>query len=117
MPLASSVASAALTTSGGTFFAQFVDGAGWKSRIILQNQSLRAAAFRLEFRDASGQRLDVTLSPGNARSWTYEGSIPARGTLFLESPGISPTLSAGYARLTTRLALPPTPARYAIPAS
>lgn len=93
-------ASAALTTTGGTFFAQFVDGAGWKSRIVLQNQATRAAAFRLEFRDAAGQRLDVTLSPGNARSWMYEGSIPARGTVFLDSPGTSPTLSAGYVRLS-----------------
>lgn len=99
--LAAFPASAALTTSGGTFFAQFVDGAGWKSRIILQNQNSQPAPFRLEFRDSSGQRLDVTLSPGNARSWTYEGTIPARGTTFLESPGTSQTLSAGYARLST----------------
>lgn len=98
--LAAASLPAALVTSGQSFFAQFADGAGWKSRMILQNQGVRAVPFRVEFRDSAGRRLDVSLN-GGARNWFYEGSIAAKGTIFLDSSGTGTTLNAGYVRLSS----------------
>jgi len=92
---------AAISTTGGAFFAQFVDGAGWKSKIILQNQSNRDVPFRLEFRDPAGARLDVTLLPGTSRFSVYEGTLKGLATVFLETPGTAATLSSGSARLSS----------------
>ncbi len=100
LALATADARAALTTTGGAFFAQFADGAGWKSRIILQNQGNQAAPFRAEFRDSAGRRLDVSLN-GGPRSWFSEGSIPSKGTAFLETAGTATTLNAGYVRVSS----------------
>ena len=92
-------AQAAVSNSGGGFFAQFVDGAGWKSRIVLRNLTNAAVPYRVEFRDANGATMDVQLADGR-RGWFVESTLPTRGSAFIETLGSAQSLLAGYARVS-----------------
>ena len=98
--LLSIAAQGAVSNSGGGFFAQFVDGAGWSSRIVLRNLRDVTVAYRVEFRDTAGQQMEIDLKDGR-RGWFIEGTLPVRGSVFLETPGTRSALLAGFARVST----------------
>jgi hypothetical protein len=75
---------------------QFADGGGWKSRLVLVNRSLNLTAITtLNFYGQNGQPLAFSIA-GAGIVTTLERSIPAGGSLVLETTGAQPTVQAGW---------------------
>jgi hypothetical protein len=78
---------------------QFVDGGGWQTTLVLANTTASAATASLTFYQEAGA------GGGATEAWTptfLEGSstqnlsLAAGATLFLHTPGTSPTLTQGW---------------------
>src|ERR1017187_5175288 len=82
---------------------QFVDGGGWQTTLVLANTTASAATASLTFYKETGA------GGGATEPWTptfLEGSstqslsLAAGATLFLHTPGTSPTLTQGWGQAT-----------------
>ncbi len=82
---------------------QIADGDGWTTRIMLVNMDSSPAPFTLHFYSDNGSDWNVPLK-GSATgpSPSFSGTIPVGGSLFLETEGTTPTLSQGWAHLSTQ---------------
>lgn len=96
--LASSLAHAD-TVPLSASISQIADGAGWKTTIILANTDTVPASFTLQFWQANGSPL--TLSIGGQGMQQVAGQIPVNGTTTIATDGSSSTLSTGWGQLVT----------------
>lgn len=87
----------AVTTQPKTFFAQIVDGGGWKTRFLLTNLDKAASSqVRLELFKSDGTAFNVL--PGNIGTLTT--TINPSGTVEITTIA-GASASVGWARLTT----------------
>jgi hypothetical protein len=84
-------------------FPHIADGGGYRTILLLTNQTSVAADATLSFFSSSGAPLTVTL--GSTTSSTFSIQIAARGSLKLETSGTSPNISSGWAKLTHSMAV------------
>jgi hypothetical protein len=86
-----------------SYIPQVVDGGVWKTTIVIANVTPSAASASLScFQETSAA--DGTTQPWNppfVESVTTQNmSLPAGGTIFLDTPGTSSTLSQGWCAVT-----------------
>jgi hypothetical protein len=77
-----------------------VDGAGWKTTIVLVNLGSAPAYYTLTFVSESGGFLNLPLAGEGVRGNTG-GSLEANGTALIETAGLSGRLQQGWAFLMT----------------
>ena len=92
-----------VTASAAAAISQIADGAGWKTTIILANTDVVPANFTLNFWQANGTGL--TLSIGGQGMQQVTGTIPVNGTVTIATDGSSPNLSTGWGQLVTSNAI------------
>ncbi len=80
-------------------FSQVVDGYIWHwiTTMTLVNLGTNPANFTLYFYDDNGLPLALTTNLGQAS--IYTGTIPAGGSMIIETPGTSPSLVQGWGLL------------------
>jgi hypothetical protein len=88
-----------VTISNLQSFSQIADGAGWRTTVILANADTVPANFTLNFWNADGSPLPLSI--GGQGMPTVTGTIPVNGTVTIASDGTSGTLSTGWGQLVT----------------
>jgi hypothetical protein len=86
-----------------TYIPQIVDGGVWKTTIVLANTTASAATARLACNQETGAANGATQpwNPTFVQSVdTQSLSLAPGGTIFLDTPGTSPTLSQGWCTVT-----------------
>jgi photosystem II stability/assembly factor-like uncharacterized protein len=81
------------------YFAQFADGGGYTSSLILLNTSTATETGTLQILDKDGLPLIVNQVGGTADS-SFNYSIPARGVFLLRTDGSPTQTKVGWVRLT-----------------
>jgi PLD-like domain/Lamin Tail Domain len=84
-------------------FPHIADGGGYRTILLLTNQTAVPSDATLSFFSSSGVPLTVTI--GSTTSSTFSLQIAARGSLKLETSGTSPSISTGWAKLTHSMAV------------
>lgn len=106
--LAASAAYAQQSTFAGQdgVISQIVDGDGWKMSILLNNIDATPGQYKLSFFSDSGLPLSLQTNFGTG-TFVY-GTIPARGSVTIETPGTNVALSQGWALMETIFVVPGT---------
>ncbi len=81
---------------------QVADGLGWMTRITLVNMGTTTATFDLYFYLDSGAPWAIQLSGSSTPSSVWSGTIPAGGSIFLETAGGGSSTTTGWAYLLTQ---------------
>lgn len=84
---------------GGGVIAQLVDGDGWKTIITLVNLNDSSVQYTVRFRGDNGSALSLTTTLGTGSS--FPGTLPPRGSAVIETAGLQPALSQGWAYVET----------------
>jgi hypothetical protein len=84
--------------------SQLVDGAGWKTSISLNNIDPTPGQYKLSFFSDSG--LPLSLQTNFGTGTFVNGTIPARGSVTIETAGTKATLSQGWAKMETIFLVP-----------
>jgi len=84
--------------------AQIADGDSWSTSIVLVNTDILDNPFTIRFYDAEGRALPVDLE-GTGPTVEHSGTIPRGGTYVIETNGVSPSLTQGWAEVTAGHAL------------
>ena len=89
------------TTNNGIGFAvpQFVSGGGWYTAIYLSNLTSAPAPVQVNFSDATGTPMVVTLT-GMAAASSQTLTIAPNSTVELQAPNTSTTLQQGWADIS-----------------
>jgi hypothetical protein len=76
-----------LDRSGGSpiVLAQFVDGSGWTTQVVLVNPGNTPIAGNIQFRDTTGQAATLTANSQTANTFSY--SIPSQSSFKLVTAG------------------------------
>jgi hypothetical protein len=109
LALVVSVASAQQTVTKGqsAVITQLVDGDGWQTWITLSNVDNAQAQFIVNFFKDDGTPLQLTTDQTVTGNGTFVvGIIPANGSVVVKTPGTSPTLTQGWAKLLTVFTVP-----------
>ncbi len=81
------------------YFAQFADGGGYTSSLILLNTSAGAESGSLQILDNNGE--PITVNPvGSTPASSFDYSIPAGGVFLLRTDGFAANTRVGWVRLT-----------------
>lgn len=88
-----------MLTNTPIYFAQFADGGGYTSSLILLNTSNATETGTLQMLDDSGAPLAVTQVGGTSSS-SFNYSIPSGGVFLLRTDGSPAEVKAGWVRLT-----------------
>jgi hypothetical protein len=104
--LAASVTYAQQSTFSGQsgVISQFVDGDGWQSSVQLNNIDAAPSKYLLSFFNEDGSPMSVQTNLGTG-TFIY-GTIPARGSVTIATPGTKVALSQGWALMQTIFAIP-----------
>jgi hypothetical protein len=81
-----------------------VDGDGWKTSISLNNIDAAPSQYKLSFFAENGTPLSLQTNFGTG-TFVY-GTIPARGTVVVETAGTKIALSQGWAKMETIFVVP-----------
>jgi photosystem II stability/assembly factor-like uncharacterized protein len=87
-------------TTNPIYFAQFADGGGYTSSLILLNTSTATETGTLQILDKDGLPVVVNQVGGTADS-SFNYSIPARGVFLLRTDGSPAQAKVGWVRLTS----------------
>jgi hypothetical protein len=75
---------------------QIADGAGWTTTFIVENLDVAPVNYTLNLWGDNGLPLPLPLLNADGTPAALTGTLPVGGTYFLQSPGVSPTLSEGW---------------------
>jgi hypothetical protein len=84
--------------------AHFIDGDSWKTSVQLNNIDAAPSQYKLSFFTESGQPLTMQTNLGTG-TFIY-GTIPARGSVTIETPGTNVALTMGWALMETIFVVP-----------
>jgi hypothetical protein len=84
--------------------SHFIDGDGWKTSVLLNNIDAAPSQYKLSFFTESGQALTMQTNLGTG-TFVY-GTIPARGSVTVESAGTNVALTVGWALMETVFVVP-----------
>ena len=109
LTLIASLACAQQATTKGqsAVITQLVDGDGWQTWMTLSNLDSTPSQFIVFFFKEDGSPLPLTTNEaitGNG-SFTF-GTIPPNGSITIKTPGTSPTLTQGWAKMQTVFNVP-----------
>ena len=82
---------------GTIVFPHFADGAGWTTQIVLVNPTDRDLSGTVQFVDASGQPIVITVDGQTNVSFVY--SLPARSSQKLRTAGSAAAILSGAVRV------------------
>jgi len=86
---------------------QLVDGDGWQTWITLSNLDAAQAQYIVNFFRDDGTPMPLTTNQTTTGNGTFVfGVIPANGSVTIKTPGTSPTLTQGWAKMQTFFTVP-----------
>ena len=84
--------------------SHFIDGDGWKTSVLLNNIDAAPSQYKLSFFTESGRPLTIQTNLGTG-TFIY-GTIPARGSVTIETAGTNVALTVGWALMETFFVVP-----------
>jgi hypothetical protein len=91
-------------TGADAVISHIVDGDGWKTSISLNNIDAGPSQYKISFFAENGAPLSLQTNLGTG-TFVY-GTIPARGTVVVETAGTKVALSQGWAKMETIFQVP-----------
>lgn len=82
-------------TSGFKYFPQLADGGGWKTSIVLVNNSNQPRSVELKFWSDDARSLAISLETWGSRN-SFSQVVNGLGTLILESTGVQSNTTQGW---------------------
>ena len=97
-----------VTTKGqSAVVSQVVDGDGWQTWITLNNIDATPSQYIVYFFKNDGTPMPLTTDQTVTGNGTFVfGVLPANGAVTIKTPGTSPTLTQGWARVQTVFNIP-----------
>ena len=93
-------------TGQGGVISQFVDGDAWQTSVQLNNIDAPPGKYMLSFFNQNGSPMTMTTNFGTG-TFVY-GTIPAHGSVTIQTPGTSVGLTQGWALMQSIFLVPGT---------